>query len=728
MSSSYQVFARKYRPQTFDAVIGQEHITQTLRNAIAADRLAHAYLFVGPRGTGKTSTARILAKALNCIHGPTINPCGECDVCREIAAGNSLDVLEIDGASNNGVEQVRELRENVRFAPTRGKYKVYIIDEVHMLTSAAFNALLKTLEEPPEHVKFIFATTDVQKVLPTILSRCQRFDLRRIPAELIAGHLGYIAQNEGISLAPEAARTVARGAEGGLRDAESMLDQLVAFCGERIEEEDVLSVFGFTAAETVASLCDALLDGDAPAALGIVQEQAQAGRDLSRLMADLIGHLRNLLVAKADPEGIKAEVGEAELAVLEEQAGQINLDRLLELIEQFAAAEGRMKWAPNKKLHFEIAVIKAIQTLEQASLTEVIAALTALKEGKEIPVRPERPKRERAPRPVRPKVAAREAVPLPPPASVVKAVEPKPVVVEEPAVVAAVPSVVIEERPVVEEVLVEPEPNPADDTEVAPPSAAAPVVNAEREDSLFGAPEPSLTDETEVAPPSAATPVVAAEREDSLFGASEPNPVDDTEVAPPGASAPVVAAERELLEGGPLCPPPALEPEFAREPEFESLREPTAPEDDTPPWEERATPPELPQEAPTPSAAPASTDLWPRLVAAVHERKQMIGSRMMPGTLLSLEKGQALVGFPEADSFTVEYLSKPANREVVEAAFGAITGGAVAVRFETRAGLQPGEVTLPEPEPEADPMEAFQNDPLIRKALELFQAEIQIQP
>ncbi|MEI8342276.1 MAG: DNA polymerase III subunit gamma/tau, partial [Verrucomicrobiota bacterium] len=169
---SYQVFARKYRPQNFDSVIGQEHITQTLKNAIEQNRLAHAYLFVGPRGTGKTSTARILAKALNCVNGPTINPCGVCDVCREIAQGNSLDVLEIDGASNNGVEQVRELRENVRFAPTRGKYKIYIIDEVHMLTSAAFNALLKTLEEPPEHVKFVFATTEPQKVLPTILSRC----------------------------------------------------------------------------------------------------------------------------------------------------------------------------------------------------------------------------------------------------------------------------------------------------------------------------------------------------------------------------------------------------------------------------------------------------------------------------------------------------------------------------------------------------------------------------
>ena len=278
---SYQVFARKYRPQNFDSVIGQEHITQTLKNAIEQNRLAHAYLFVGPRGTGKTSTARILAKALNCVKGPTINPCGVCDVCLEIAQGNSLDVLEIDGASNNGVEQVRELRENVRFAPTRGHYKIYIIDEVHMLTTAAFNALLKTLEEPPEHVKFIFATTEPQKVLATILSRCQRFDLRRIPAPLISKHLQHIASEEQFILEDAAAQSIAKGAEGGLRDAESMLDQLVAFCGDRITEQDVLSIFGFTAQQTVSNLCGMILTGNASQALEMLYEQSESGKDAS---------------------------------------------------------------------------------------------------------------------------------------------------------------------------------------------------------------------------------------------------------------------------------------------------------------------------------------------------------------------------------------------------------------------------------------------------------------
>jgi DNA polymerase III subunit gamma/tau len=378
---SYQVFARKYRPQTFDDLVGQEHVTRTLKNAVEQNRLAHAYLFVGPRGIGKTSTARILAKALNCIHGPTIRPCGVCDSCREITAGNSLDVLEIDGASNNGVEQVRELRDNVRYAPVKGKFKIYIIDEVHMLTSQAFNALLKTLEEPPEHVKFIFATTEPQKVLPTILSRCQRFDLHRIPANLIAKHLQFIATNEQVQLEPAAAHAIARGADGGLRDAESMLDQLVAFCGETIAEGDVLNIFGFTSEQSIAGFSEKILRGETAAALALLDEQAAAGKEMMKFMSDLIAHLRDLLVYKVKPDALADEATPEIQSSLGSEAALIETDRLLDLIEQFAAAEGRMKWAPNKKLHFEVAVIKAIQTLSQVSLTEVIENLTALRNG-----------------------------------------------------------------------------------------------------------------------------------------------------------------------------------------------------------------------------------------------------------------------------------------------------------------------------------------------------------
>ena len=373
---SYQVFARKYRPKTFDDVLGQDHVVRTLRNAIAQKRLAHAYLFVGPRGTGKTSTARILAKALNCTDGPKIDFDPDEDVCIEIAEGRSLDVLEIDGASNNGVEQVRDLRESVRFAPARGQFKIFYIDEVHMLSNAAFNALLKTLEEPPPHVKFIFATTEANKILPTILSRCQRFDLRPIPTETIAQHLLHIAKEEGIALDETAAWAIAKGADGGMRDAQSMLDQLVSFCGESINEANVLDVFGFTSREKVASLTQTLLARDNPAALALIQKEAESGRELSQLLGELIGCLRALLVAKLDPsadgEGIPAPLWTALLAAADEYAP----DRILAAIDVFAETEGRMKWATNKRLHFELGVIKAIQSLGEVRITDVIKVLT----------------------------------------------------------------------------------------------------------------------------------------------------------------------------------------------------------------------------------------------------------------------------------------------------------------------------------------------------------------
>ena len=369
---SYEAFARKYRPQTFDELVGQAHVSRTLKNAVEQGRLAHAYLFVGPRGIGKTSTARILAKSLNCEKGPTITPCGQCDNCREIAGGNSLDVIEIDGASNNSVEDVRQLRDNVRYAPAKGRYKIYLIDEVHMLSSAAFNALLKTLEEPPQHVKFIFATTEPQKVLATILSRCQRFDLHRIPANLIAQHLQFIAGKEKISLESAAAHAIARGAEGGLRDAESMLDQLVAFCGDKIAESDVLNVFGFTGEQTVIDFTGRILRGATAETIELLHAQCDAGKDMMRLMSDLISYLRDLLVFKAKPDALAEDVDSNVQESLAAHAQLIGTDRLLDLIDQFAAAEARMKWAPNKKLHFEVAAIRAIQTLGQATLDEVI--------------------------------------------------------------------------------------------------------------------------------------------------------------------------------------------------------------------------------------------------------------------------------------------------------------------------------------------------------------------
>jgi DNA polymerase-3 subunit gamma/tau len=413
---TYQVFARKYRPQTFDDLVGQTHVSQTLKNAVEQNRLAHAYLFVGPRGVGKTSTARILAKALNCLsfEAPTTTPCGKCSNCLEIAGGNNMDVLEIDGASNNKVDEVRVLTENVRYAPANSRFKIYIIDEVHMLTPGAFNALLKTLEEPPAHVKFIFATTEPHKVLPTITSRCQRFDLHRIAANLIADHLQLIAKKEKIKLAPAAANSIARGAEGGLRDAESMLDQLVAFCGEKIEEGDVLKVFGFTSQQTVSGFTEKILRSEMADAVGLLHDESEAGKDMMRLMSDLITYLRDLLIYKAKPEALSNDIDAETQQTLASQSELIDTDRLLGLIDQFAEAEGRMKWAPNKKLHFEVALIKAIQTLNQVTLNQVIENLRALRDGKgEGPPGPKNPQQpaKAAPAPLVKKTVSPEPKP-----------------------------------------------------------------------------------------------------------------------------------------------------------------------------------------------------------------------------------------------------------------------------------------------------------------------------
>ena len=379
--SSYQVIARKYRPQRFEDVIGQEHVTQTLANAIAASRIAHAYLFCGPRGTGKTTVARIFAKALNCSGGPKVNFDDADPRVIEITEGRSLDVMEIDGASNNGVEQVRELRETCKFAPASSKFKIYIIDEVHMLSTAAFNALLKTLEEPPAHVKFLFATTDPQKVLPTILSRCQRFDLRRIPTPLIAKHLSEIAGKEGVTIAPEALYAVARAAEGGMRDAESTLDQLISFCGNEIAEADVLSMFGLTAQSQILAVVRAVLEGNADAALRELNQLAHQGKDLGRLLTDLLGLFRNLLIFQVSKGDLSLlEVSDTEAAALKENAGLISSDGLTRVLEILTDAEGRFRDAVSKKILLEVTLIKAIEGRTAISLDTVLKQLNALRQ------------------------------------------------------------------------------------------------------------------------------------------------------------------------------------------------------------------------------------------------------------------------------------------------------------------------------------------------------------
>lgn len=370
LSTGYQVIARKWRPQTFDDVVGQDHVVRTLKNAIARNRIAHAYLFVGPRGTGKTSTARIFAKALNCTDGPKADFDPKDPACVSIAEGSHLDVIEIDGASNNGVEQVRDLRDTVQYAPAQGKYKIYIIDEVHMLSTAAFNALLKTLEEPPHHVKFVFATTDPQKVLPTIVSRCQRFDLKPIPADLIVQRLKQIAVEEKIKVTDDALSCIARMADGGMRDAQSIFDQMISFCGAEIAEPDVLDVYGLVSAEKIAALAAALAAGDHPKIIEIVDACDQAGRDLVRLLTDLQELVRKALL-DAIGKGGKTDVLGGVLMTTEQ------ITRLLDGLRE---GEGSVKLGLSEKINFEVTLLKAVEASRARAIDSLIKELSALAE------------------------------------------------------------------------------------------------------------------------------------------------------------------------------------------------------------------------------------------------------------------------------------------------------------------------------------------------------------
>jgi DNA polymerase III subunit gamma/tau len=362
----YQVSARKYRPAGFQDVLGQPHVVKTLMNSIAGKRIAHAFLFSGSRGVGKTTVARILAKALNCEEGPTGTPCDRCANCLEIAQGNSVDVIEIDGASNTSVDDVREIRENIKFTPFRGHYRVYIIDEVHMLSNSAFNALLKTLEEPPAHVIFIFATTEIHKIPATILSRCQHYNFRRIARADIIQRLRYVAQQDGIVVEDRSLTSVARASEGSMRDALSLLDQAVSFGGKTIRHDHLLSLLGCVPHELVRDMMSAVLTHDSPAAVQVVARLLDQGHDLRAFSAELVEHIRNLLVASVgldsqDIQSLKGliDLSEEEVSQIASDAKGYTTEQLHELFRIFSQAEDALRMSPRPRFVLEVAAIRA---------------------------------------------------------------------------------------------------------------------------------------------------------------------------------------------------------------------------------------------------------------------------------------------------------------------------------------------------------------------------------
>jgi DNA polymerase III subunit gamma/tau len=622
---SYQVFARKYRPQIFDDVLGQDHVVQTLKNAIQQRRLAHAYLFVGPRGTGKTSTARILAKALNCVHGPTPTPCGVCDSCREIASGISLDVLEIDGASNNSVDQVRELRDNVRFAPVRGRYKVYIIDEVHMLTQQAFNALLKTLEEPPQHVIFVFATTEPHKVLPTILSRCQRFDLHRIPPRVIAEHLNFIATQEGVTLSAAAANAIATAADGGLRDAESMLDQLVAFCGTSIDEQQVLEVFGLTAEQVVLDLSQAIITRESTKALHLIHAQQEAGKDLSKLLTDLLNFLRSLLIAQVDAGSLQDEQSEKAKAVTTSLKTKLNTGQLLRLMEILSEVEPTLKWATNKKLHLELGVIRAIQSLAEVGFDQVLDASEGLRQG-----------------PANPRPTGKSAT--------------APLVIQ-PARMPETPK------------------TPASPTKLTEfQTTGTKPENAKAEQERVAETRPGITKEN-----------ITVEDAETVGTSSRPSEAK-----------------------------PKTTTEIETETRIEATPEITT---ETKPDEQ-----ELIRSAS--DNEPDLNQLWIDIVTEVRKSRPLIQQYFTAAVPVSLLHNELRLGFGSQHGMAMETLMRPNNRKYIEQLITERLGKPTNIRGETRDDLAP--IVFPErTEAATNPETDFKNDPLIQKALEIFQAEIQ---
>lgn len=356
---SYTVFALKWRPKNFVEIIGQNHIVTTLKSALEKNRLAHAYIFSGPRGVGKTSTARILAKALNCKDGPTINPCQKCASCIEITQGRSLDVIEIDGASNRGIDEIRVLRENVKFSPTSGKFKIYIIDEVHMLTPEAFNALLKTLEEPPEFVKFVFATTQPHKVPPTILSRCQRLDFRRIPVMEIIAQLEKIVAQEKIDIDKDVLFAIAKSSDGSLRDAESLLDQLAAFSKERISLKDIISVLGIVEQDALFEITDKIIQKDPKQALVLLNNLIDQGKDISVFLNNLIEHFRNLMIAKVTRADSKLLDLPSEICErLLQQAKEFSLEEIFSAFNTLINTQEMSKRMDFLRIPLEISLVK----------------------------------------------------------------------------------------------------------------------------------------------------------------------------------------------------------------------------------------------------------------------------------------------------------------------------------------------------------------------------------
>ena len=697
---SYQVLARKCRPQRFSEIVGQQHITRTLQNAISHERVGHAYLFVGPRGTGKTTTARIFAKALNCEKGLVTEPCCECRSCLEIANGSSLDVMEIDGASHNKVEHVRDLRDNVQYTPNQSRYKIYIIDEVHMLTTQAWNALLKTLEEPPPHVKFFFATTEPHKVLPTIVSRCQRFDLKRLSVPLIAGRLKEIAASENIAIDERALVAIARAADGAMRDGQSIFDQIIAFCGtgqndqQPIAEEDVINVFGLASGRELTDLAKAAAANDVQGTVQILHDLAERGRDLERLFGDLILFLRNVMIFQVctKPEDI-LDVSDAELSDIREVAEAADPKLVQRLLEGLTGEEGRLRNALNKRVYLEVALVQVMHQAHDLEIDKLISRLNELR-GTELPgVKKNDDRNDQPPASTSPPVAtAAQPKTTAPPASPQAAATP------DPPAATQTPAPVPDQTPVVEQ------PQKDADRPAPPEAAEAAAPYAE----------------------TAAPPPPKPQPEPETTSPETRNPKSETRNPTPETRHPKPETRHPKPE-----PPPQPEPQFEhRQPAAATANQGAAPSHAPRPPEPAAptTQEPVPEKQPAADASHDPAMLWHHLIEAVNRvpEKHQLKTYMQELRPVDITEGRLQVAydneFPEEH---VKLLLRTDNFHVLENALRRITGNNDAQLLLKRwvEGVSTEDrkrrlVSSPEIR------ERLEHNPFVQKIQHMFNAEI----